>query len=103
MDLPYRLLQPLISVWRPPMNDTVRNDALSIELDRRKALRFGAGLGGAALLAACGKGNGIGGSASNTASAAGLPAAPAVANAAAAKKYSGSTVATHIPGFGTEM
>jgi trehalose/maltose transport system substrate-binding protein len=32
-----------------------------------------------------------------------LPAAPAVANAATAKKYSGSTVATDIPGFGTEL
>src|SRR5687767_8279539 len=85
------------------MNDTVRDDALSGGLDRRKVLRFGLGLGGAALLAACGEGNGIGGSATPTASTAGQPAAPAVANAAAAKKYSGSTVATDIPGFGTEL
>jgi trehalose/maltose transport system substrate-binding protein len=75
-------------------------------LDRRNLLRLGAlGLGGAALLAACGEGKGIGGGAATPsgAPAADLPAAPAVANVATAKKYSGTTVATDIPGFGTEM
>lgn len=89
------------------MNDTVRHGAVPAGIDRRNFLRFGAmGLGGAALLAACGKGNGIGGSiggSSSTAAAAGLPAAPAVHNAATAKKYAGTTVATDVPGFGTEM
>ena len=84
------------------MSDTVRHDALPAGIDRRNVLRLGVmGVGAAALLAACGEGNGIGGNASAAPDA--LPAAPSVSNVATAKKYSGSTVATDIPGFGTEM
>lgn len=93
------------------MSGTARDDAVpgavpapSTGPDRRNVLRLGAvGIGLGALLAACGKGNGIGGSTAASSSSSGLPAAPAVANAADAKKFSGSTVATDIPGFGTEL
>lgn len=85
------------------MNETVRPDATTAGIGRRAFIRLGAVGVGATLLAACGDGDGIGGSIGGGSSAPALPAAPAVSNAAAAKKYAGVTVVTDIPGFGTEL
>jgi trehalose/maltose transport system substrate-binding protein len=84
------------------MNEMVRPGATTAGIGRRAFIRLGALGAGATLLAACGDGNGIGGGAGGASTPA-LPGAPAVSNAAAAKKYTGTTVVTDIPGFGTEL